>query len=276
MFPGARLLRKRDLHLTKRSHGTHIALLASAYGALKLYPPQLFRSISELIKQQRSAGAGSQESMLLCWSLAKLQHHDLPAQLLLTQRAASQVRVMQDTRHSTSKPCCSTFTLTFVGPVDESKGLNTTSPCRECSIVAHDPAVQLLVHSTCGLHVDTFEYAVCQTTLTYKDGAIPAHMHQASGESQTLQRFICKAGAVTCCPDPEHPLVSTAAAGWTAGLPGTGTCIQSAGLRWAGSAAAGCLAQGSEAEAPQHAAASADSCAGGIGCPGPTGPAAAG
>jgi len=95
MLPGARLLRKRDLRLTKRSHGTHITLLAAAYCALKLYPPQLFRSITELLKQQRSVLRllGPQEAMLLCWSLARLQHCDLPAQLLLTQRAASQVRV---------------------------------------------------------------------------------------------------------------------------------------------------------------------------------------
>eukprot|EP00775_Hariotina_reticulata_P005134 gene5134-5374_t len=89
---GAKLLRMRDMRLTQRSHGTHIALLAAAYSSLKLYPPQLFRSITELLKQQRSVLKllGPEEAMLLCWSLAWVQHHDLPAQLLLTQRATTQ------------------------------------------------------------------------------------------------------------------------------------------------------------------------------------------
>lgn len=93
IITGASLLqRHRLLQPSKRVHGRHLALLAAAFAALKLHPPQLFQALGELFKQQRYVLGllGPQESMLLLWAFARVQHMDAPAQLLLIQRAVTQ------------------------------------------------------------------------------------------------------------------------------------------------------------------------------------------
>lgn len=106
-YAGASLLsRPKILYPRKRSHGQHLALLAAAFAALKLYPPQLFRALGELFKQQKHVLwlLGPQESMLLLWAIAEVQHKDPPAQLLLTQRATTQVTHC-GTCTGTNTPC---------------------------------------------------------------------------------------------------------------------------------------------------------------------------
>jgi hypothetical protein len=93
-FPAAtQLLRRRQIQPHRRRQALRLALLAASYAALKLHPPQLFTAIGELFKQQRQLLKllGPTESMLLLWAFGRVGHSDPPAQLLLTQRAATQV-----------------------------------------------------------------------------------------------------------------------------------------------------------------------------------------
>lgn len=92
----ALLQRHRILYPRKRTHGRHLALLAAAFAALKIQPPQLFKALGELLKQQRHVLGllGPQESMLLLWAFARVQYKDPPAELLLLQRATTQVIVL--------------------------------------------------------------------------------------------------------------------------------------------------------------------------------------
>jgi hypothetical protein len=87
------LLRRRHYQPRHRRQALRLALLAASFAALKLHPPQLFRAIGELYKQQRQQLKllGPTESMLLLWAFGRVGHTDAPAQLLLTQRAATQV-----------------------------------------------------------------------------------------------------------------------------------------------------------------------------------------
>lgn len=47
------LLQRCPLQFSKRRHGHQIALLAAAFAALKLYPPQLYKALAEHLKQHR-------------------------------------------------------------------------------------------------------------------------------------------------------------------------------------------------------------------------------
>ncbi|KAF8066274.1 RAA3 [Scenedesmus sp. PABB004] len=94
---GAALLRQGGLLApSRRAHGRALALLAGGFAALRLHPPQLFRALAELLKRQRRVLAllGPEESMLLLWAFGRVGHADPPAQLLLTQRAATQVGML--------------------------------------------------------------------------------------------------------------------------------------------------------------------------------------
>jgi hypothetical protein len=95
-FPAAtatQLLRRRQYQPRHRRQILRLTLLAASFAALKLHPPQLFRAIGELFKQQRQQLKllGPTESMLLLWAFGRVRHRDAPAQLLLTQRATTQV-----------------------------------------------------------------------------------------------------------------------------------------------------------------------------------------
>ncbi|KAF6254162.1 hypothetical protein COO60DRAFT_1642574 [Scenedesmus sp. NREL 46B-D3] len=87
------LLRRRLFQPRRRRQALRLALLAASFAALALHPPQLFQAIGELLKQQRQVLKllGPTESMLLLWAFGRVGHSDPPAQLLLTQRATTQV-----------------------------------------------------------------------------------------------------------------------------------------------------------------------------------------
>lgn len=50
LLAGAHLLQRSPLTFSKRKHGQQIAMLAGAFAALKLYPPQLLGAVCEHIK----------------------------------------------------------------------------------------------------------------------------------------------------------------------------------------------------------------------------------